>query len=321
MANPIALYMTSKLAESPDLVNLQIFICHPLNKRIILTYMAYYEFTILVAEESQDAVISMLNDLGCLGVTQSDNGLLAYFTDNESVEKITDRLLSIKSILKNSGLPDDFSFSVIHMPDQDWNETWKKGIQPIDAGENLIIVPPWETAHTDRTTLVIDPGMAFGTGHHETTRFCLAQIERLTPLTKKERFLDVGTGTGILAIAACTLGFKSAVAVDTDPLAVDAAARNAALNGLEGIEVMEGGIEKTSGKFDMIAANLLSEILIAIANDLAERLAPQGIALLSGIMTGQEYDVITAYKTLGLTLVEILPDGKWVSLIFSVARI
>jgi ribosomal protein L11 methyltransferase len=158
--------------------------------------------------------------------------------------------------------------------------------------------------------------MAFGTGHHETTRFCLATIERLSCLSDKDRFLDVGTGTGILAIAARRLGFKHATGVDTDPLAVDAATRNAVLNNFAGIEIYEGGIEKSSGLFDLIAANLLSGILISIALEIKKRMAPDAIALLSGILVGQEDNVIATFEALGLRLEEKLPDGCWISLIF-----
>jgi ribosomal protein L11 methyltransferase len=269
-----------------------------------------------VPDESKEALINLVHEAGCVGVVESENGLLAYFPDQAGIEKITDDLATFRAILKNSGMLHDFSSSYIHMPDQDWNETWKKAIQPIDVGKNLTIIPPWETACTDRIPIIIDPGMAFGTGHHETTRFCLATIERLSCLSDKDRFLDVGTGTGILAIAARRLGFKHATGVDTDPLAVDAATRNAVLNNFAGIEIYEGGIEKSSGLFDLIAANLLSGILISIALEIKKRMAPDAIALLSGILVGQEDNVIATFEALGLRLEEKLPDGCWISLIF-----
>jgi ribosomal protein L11 methyltransferase len=278
--------------------------------------MGYYEFNIEVPDESKEALINLAREAGCLGAVETDKGMLAYFSDQSVIEKITDDLAVFKTILKASGMSHDFSLSYLHMPDQDWNETWKKAIQPIDAGENLTIIPPWETARADRIPIIIDPGMAFGTGHHETTRFCLATIERLAGLFGKERFLDVGTGTGILAIAARRLGFKQATGVDTDPLAVDAATRNAALNNFADIEIYEGGIEKSTGLFNLVAANLLSEILISIAAEIKRRMAPNAVALLSGIMSGQEDDVIAAYEALGLHLEEKLPDGSWISLIF-----
>jgi ribosomal protein L11 methyltransferase len=278
--------------------------------------MGYYEFNIAVPDQSKEALINLAHEAGCLGVVESENGLLAYFPDQAGIEKISDDLATFRTILKDSGMPHDFSLSYIHMPDQDWNETWKKAIQPIDVGENLTIIPPWEMACADRIPITIDPGMAFGTGHHETTRFCLATIERLSCLSDKDRFLDVGTGTGILAIAARRLGFKQAVGVDTDPLAVDAATRNAGLNNFADIEIYEGGIEKSTDLFNLIAANLLSETLISIAAEIEQRMAPNAIALLSGIMHCQEDDVISAYEALGLRLEEKLTDGGWISLIF-----
>jgi ribosomal protein L11 methyltransferase len=277
--------------------------------------MGYYELNINVPDDSKELLINLAAEAGCLGVSETGNTMLAYFPDNTSIEKITDDLASIKAVIKKSGMPHDISYSYIHMPDQDWNETWKKAIQPINVGEDMIILPPWDSNETDRMALIIDPGMAFGTGHHETTRFCLVTIERLSRLSGKGRFLDVGTGTGILAIAARKFGFGQAVGVDTDPLAVDAAKRNAALNNFGDIEIYEGGIEKSSGLFNLVAANLLSGIIISIAEEIEKRMAPDAIALLSGIMAGQEDDVIAAFAGLGLRAGEKLPDGNWVSLV------
>jgi ribosomal protein L11 methyltransferase len=201
------------------------------------------------------------------------------------------------------------------LPDCDWNETWKKSFAPIDVGRTLRIIPSWLNAETDRIPIIIDPGMVFGTGHHETTRTCLSLIEKIAETGNRKRFLDIGTGTGILAIGASRLGFEQVVAVDVDPLAVDAATRNAAANGLNNIEIRKGAISSVSGTFDVIVANLLSEILIAIAPELAERLNPGGTAILSGLLVGQEDEVIEAICTADLTFREKITDGKWVSLI------
>jgi ribosomal protein L11 methyltransferase len=183
------------------------------------------------------------------------------------------------------------------------------------VGENLTITPSWLERETVRIPVIIDPGMVFGTGHHETTRTCLSVIERTAKSSNKKSFLDIGTGTGILAIGAARLGFGKVVAVDVDPLAVDAARRNAEENGLKNIEVREGTIAAAHGAFDVIAANLLSEILTGIARDLADRLNPGGKAILSGLLSGQEEGVIQAMTAAGLTLQEKIQDGKWVSLV------
>ena len=277
--------------------------------------MEYYEFRIKVSEESKDALISRMHDIGCLGVIDNNDEIVAYFPPKLSHEEIAFELQRFKEILKYSGLDSELSFRYQSLPDRDWNEEWKKNIKPIDAG-GFTILPSWEKAQGKKISLVIDPGMAFGTGHHETTRTCLGLIERLSIERNKERFLDIGTGTGVLAIAAAKLGFKEVVGVDTDPLAYDAARRNAGLNDLKNIDIKLGGVSEADGKFDFIIANLISETLISIAYEIKNRLNNNGIAVLSGMLAGQEEDVIKAVAALGLKLAEKINDGKWVTVVF-----
>jgi ribosomal protein L11 methyltransferase len=142
-------------------------------------------------------------------------------------------------------------------------------------------------------------------------------MERHREKSGLESFLDVGTGTGILAIAARKLGFHRVVAVDTDPLAVDATQENALLNHADGIEVSEGGIETLNATFDFIAANIISGVLVQLAPELAAHLKPGGLAVLSGILSGQAQEVIDAAARAGLGLIEKYPDGKWISLVVS----
>lgn len=280
--------------------------------------MGYYEISIEVPEESIEALINMLNDAGCVGVVENERNLLAYFPDFPGIEKIAGDISSFKSILSDSGLPHAFSFSCIHMPDRDWNETWKNNIQPIDVGESLTIVPPWKEPAAGRVSLIIDPGMAFGTGHHETTRTCLGLIERLSGEIPKDRFLDVGTGTGILAISAAKFGFREIYGVDTDPLAIDAAKRNVGLNEFTNVVIAEGTVSVSEGVYDMIASNLVSETLIVIATEIASRLKENGIVILSGMLVGQEDDVVAAMLKEGLKFREKHVDSeRWVSLILT----
>lgn len=184
-------------------------------------------------------------------------------------------------MLKSSGLDCAFSFDHSLIPGQDWNESWKKSFEPIDVGDNLTIVPSWIKPDTDRVPVIIDPGMVFGTGHHETTRQCLALIEKYSQDSSGKDFLDVGTGTGILAIGAARLGFGHVTGVDTDQSAVDAARHNVSLNGYNNVNIYKGSIADVSGVFDLIAANLLSETLIPIAGDIISRLKSAGTAILS----------------------------------------
>ncbi|MEW6600759.1 MAG: 50S ribosomal protein L11 methyltransferase [Nitrospirota bacterium] len=282
------------------------------------TLPEYYEFILSVPDESREAVTNKIMDMGSPGFYERDGSIIAYFETGQDVNALRNELNRFRDVLKSSGLDSAFSFECSLIPGQDWNESWKKSFAPIDVGETLTIVPSWIKPATDRVPVIIDPGMVFGTGHHETTRQCLAFIEKYSKEGGRGAFLDVGTGTGILAIGAARIGFIRVTAVDTDQMAVEAALYNASLNGLNNVSVTKGSISDVSGAFDVIAANLLSEILIPIAPEIASKLKPGGTAILSGMLTGQEDDVIRAMEEAGLTLREKAVDGKWVTLIISV---
>lgn len=277
--------------------------------------MTYIEIIVTTPEESQDALINKMSEMGAIGFVEQDGGLIGYFEPKQSPAEICDELSRFRSVLEASDLDASFSLSHSVLPEKDWNEIWKKNFTPIDVGDNLTIIPSWLQSETNRIPIIIDPGMVFGTGHHETTRTCLSMIEKIARVTSKRRFLDIGTGTGILAIGASRLGFEQVTAVDIDPLAVDAARRNAVANGLTNIEVLEGTIQAVSARFDVITANLLVEILTGIAPELSDRLEPGGRAILSGLLIGQEEDVIREMASSGLTFQEKIIDGKWVSLV------
>lgn len=277
--------------------------------------MGYYEFTITAAPESREALIQGVADIGCLGIVERDAALTIYFPDVLGIDRIRSGLDSFRQVLAASGLDPALTCDHTFISERDWNESWKKKFQPIDVGGRFSILPPWERTSPGMINLIIDPGMAFGTGHHETTRTCLLYIDRFSRQAAKGRFLDVGTGTGVLAVAASLLGFTQVVGVDIDPLAVDAAERNVRLNAVDNIVVKEGSIDDADGSYDFIAANLLSEILIRMAPALACRLSRGGIALLSGMLTGQEEGVIEAVEREGLRFAEKLIDGRWVTVI------
>lgn len=275
----------------------------------------YYEVAIHVPDESRDAVIYKITQMGSSGVLEREGILAAYFEDMGNIGWICEELEGFRNVLKSSGLNPDFTFEYILLPELDWNETWKKNFVPIDVGENLTIIPSWIKADTGRIPVIIDPGMVFGTGHHETTKACLELIERLSGTCNRNSFLDLGTGSGILAVAAARLGFQHVIAVDTDPLCTDAAQRNAALNSFDNIEVRQGTVFDIKGSFDLIVANLISETLISDAYAISERLNPDGFAILSGMLIGQEDDVINAMGRAGLALKDKHAGEKWISLV------
>lgn len=278
--------------------------------------MAYHQFTITLPDDFREQISSDLWDMGCLGIMETEEDLIAYFPGTapfDALQSDVRRMIERLSGAGGAGLSSLYAL----LEDQDWNRTWKAGFVPLDIGARFTVLPPWEEKRSGRTNLVIDPGMAFGTGHHETTRSCLVLIEAYAARTPRSQFLDLGTGTGLLAIAAAHLGFERVIALDNDPLAIDATERNLALNNLDGIEVVAGDLSQVTGTFDLIAANLISGTLVDLAPEIAKHLRPAGFAVLSGILISQENEVIEAMILSGLHHHESLRDGKWISLVIT----
>lgn len=205
---------------------------------------------------------------------------------------------------------------------EDWSTSWKANFKPLRVGRRLLVVPTWEEAHAgpDDIVLLIDPGMAFGTGGHETTRLCLELLERIMddmPTLVTPSLLDLGTGSGILAMAAVRLGAGRVLAVDIDPLAVEVARQNLAVNSLtDQVECSTTPLESLSGTFDVILANILAEELVRLAPQLVERLAAGGKLVLSGILAEKESFVRSGFAAQPLEYRETRREGEWVALLF-----
>jgi ribosomal protein L11 methyltransferase len=201
----------------------------------------------------------------------------------------------------------------------DWAEEWKRHFPVLRVGRRLVIRPTWRRhpAAGDEVVLALDPGMAFGTGLHPTTRLCLAALEQLADRggAAGRRILDVGCGSGILAIAGVRLGAISALGVDTDPLAIEATTANARRNRLaRRIRAREGSLPTGEGPFEIILANLIASLLVRLAGDLRAELAPGGRLLASGIFVDREAEVREALGTAGLRVTDRLGEGDWVAL-------
>lgn len=203
---------------------------------------------------------------------------------------------------------------------EDWSTSWKANFKPLRVGQRLLIVPSWENVQPRPGDIVLhlDPGMAFGTGGHETTRLCLELLEQIMddmPLLLTPAVLDLGTGSGILAMAAVQLGAGRVCAVDIDPQAVEVARENLAANGLsEQVECSTTPLESMTESFDVILANILAEELVRLAPFLAERLNPGGSLVLSGILAEKEGLVRSGFAHLPLRYLTTLQAGEWVAL-------
>lgn len=212
--------------------------------------------------------------------------------------------------------------SVTTVKSEDWSTSWKANFKPLRIGRRLLIVPSWEQAEAgpDDIVLSLDPGMAFGTGGHETTRLCLEQLETVLlsrPPAPPPSVLDLGTGSGILAMAAARLGAGRICAVDIDPEAVDVARENLAINELaERIECSATPLEALDGPFDVILANILAEELVRLATQLSARLAAGGVLILSGILAEKEAFVRSGFASQPLVHLETACQGEWVAMLY-----
>ena len=210
----------------------------------------------------------------------------AYFAEEDNIQDVLAYVNERLEELKEMGL-DLGEAKVDHekMHEEDWANTWKQYYKPSKVGEKIVVKPIWEEYEAKENELVVDldPGMAFGTGTHETTRMCIQALERY--VKEESTVFDVGCGSGILAIAAAKLGAKLAVGVDLDPVAVESSIENVGYNNLSNIEILHGNlVEVIDGKADIVVANILAEIICILTDDVKRVLKDGGIFITSGII-------------------------------------
>ncbi len=197
---------------------------------------------------------------------------------------------------------------------EDWENNWKAFFKPLPVGKRLLIRPVWEEVYDtgDRVVFSIEPGLAFGNGGHETTRLCLEALEPY--VTDESTILDIGCGSGILSVAALLLGAKSAVGVDIDKLAVKTARENGRLNGFAPpkYNVINGNLaDEIDERFDVVAANIVAEIIIILSKDIRNFLKPGGVFIVSGIIDLRENDVLAAFEKYGLNVMKRHECNGW----------
>ena len=226
----------------------------------------------------------------------------------EAISFLTGRLEAV-------GIP--FSISTEQVEEEDWSTAWKKYYHPIRVGKRLVICPSWEQVDLapGEIKLELDPGMAFGTGTHDTTRLCMQLLEEV--VTPESRILDLGCGSGILSIAGVLLGARDAVGVDIDGVAVKVAEENAGRNHVQDrTRFLCGDLtDQVSGVFDLLCANIVADVLIRLAPAVPQFLRQGGAMLASGIIAERAYEVEEALTAVGLTLEKREESGGWVALL------
>lgn len=258
---------------------------------------------------AQEAVEYALMEAGALGTETTERGVTAYFAEMPSRERVRNELFEALRIydLPSSSVRD---MNLREVENRDWLAEWKQSWQPVEIGR-FIIAPPWSNLGDVRDHLVIriEPGMAFGTGTHETTRLCLDAIQKHYA---GGSFLDVGTGTGILAIAAAKLFPEAHIeACDTDETAIAIARENAQANGVE-INFWTGSIDDATASADLVCANLTADVITSLMPALVS--VTCGKLILSGILETQIEMVQTALHESGIDEFETTQDGEWVAL-------
>lgn len=215
-------------------------------------------------------------------------------------------------------------FELADVDEEDWANNWKQYFKPLSIGEKILVLPEWETLEeeTDRTVFVINPGMSFGTGSHHTTKLCLERLEKY--IQPGMEILDLGCGSGILSAVALLLGAKSATAVDIDPNATRIARENACRNGLEDdrYRVFTGNVLEDQAllqslsdrKYDIILANIVADVIIALAPTIAPLLKDDGVYITSGIITDRGDEVQATYEQEPLQQLHIAQSGDWLAL-------
>ncbi|MEE1003207.1 MAG: 50S ribosomal protein L11 methyltransferase [Acutalibacteraceae bacterium] len=238
-----------------------------------------------------------------------DKAIIHIYIDPESNYKDAVDFLSHR--LQAENIP--FEIDTNGVSEEDWANNWKKYFKPTEIGEKLLILPEWEEQpKTDRKILKIDPGAAFGTGTHSTTRLCLTAIEKY--VGENKTVLDIGTGSGILSIASLLLGAKSAVGVDIDALAVKTAIDNGLKNGFvePQYKMINGDLaDKVNGKFDVCIANIVADVIIKLCDSVTDFILPNGLFITSGIIDTRADEVIEKLSSVGFKIVEKMEEKGW----------
>jgi ribosomal protein L11 methyltransferase len=286
-----------------------------------LEHPQWLEISINIHPVAYEAVSAFLFDCGCKGVITEafqDRTIKAYLPFHEDLEMIKNRidpfLQHLKKIFPEIRSP---RLSVKKIEDQDWGDSWKKFFRPQRVTQGLMVFPAWEPVPSsiDYQAIRIDPGPAFGTGQHPTTRMCLEAMEKVH-FPGTWTMLDVGTGSGILAIYGAMLGANRVVAIDIDPEAINWAEKNIKLNDLSGeIELSSRPIKNQRDSFSLLVANLILGTILDILPDFSRILVPGGWLILSGILKEQVKEVEESLEEYGFHNDRILYQEEWACLV------
>ena len=285
--------------------------------------------SIATSLEAEDAVAELAGSLlGCAAAAYYNlelrSSLVSVYRERPVPASLTAKIAAGLQKIKRCGLDvGPAKITVARVKREDWAESWKKHFPPFSVGRALLVKPSWSRRRPAKkqSVVILDPGLSFGTGRHPTTAFCLAEVVRRRKVIPPQSFLDIGTGSGILAIAAVKLGYQPVHAFDFDPAAVRVARDNARANTVSGrLKIWSGDAVKLplkpARRFDLVCANLISNLLIAQRRRIAAQVNPGGILVLAGILRGEFPLVAKAFAGLGWKFVRGKSVKEWRSVAF-----
>jgi len=307
--------------------------------------MNWVEFIVHTTTSGADSVSSVLIDLGATGTMTEDradipdpakpNGIWeiidpkllesmpedvlvhAWFEDDDQLGTKYNSLLNhLKSVREKNPGYGALTVETKSIGDEDWGESWKRFYHPLRAGNHLVIKPSWETydAKPGDKIIQLDPGMAFGSGYHDTTVLCLSMLEK--NIRPGDKVIDVGTGSGILAIGAAMCGAKDVLAIDIDPYAIQTAAQNIEINGVGNtVRIQQGDLlDHVEESCRICVANIIADVIIGFAKPLMKHIQPGGLFICSGIVAEREAEVLSALESAGYQVIEIRRTEEWVAI-------
>ena len=304
--------------------------------------MKYIEIQILTTTEASEAVWNILDEEGAAGVLVEDPNdfknlnkdetrwdyveqefiddlgtdakVKGYFSEIEYNENVLKNIQERVNLLKDFGLdPGKASLSMKEVSDEDWANGWKKYYKPTKVGERIVIKPTWDEYSPEEDEIIVDldPGMAFGTGTHETTMLCVKLLEK--HMENHKTVFDVGCGSGILGVCAAKLGAEKVICVDIDEVACKVAKENTELNKVDDIVEVRAGnlLDVVNEKADVIIANIIADIIIGFTDDVHKFMNPKAVFISSGIILDRRDDVINKLNESGYKIIEVLELGEW----------
>lgn len=304
----------------------------------------WIEVTVITSSEATEAVSGFFYNCDVQGVSIEDAKDVEYrkkhpayadFFDESLLNKDIDAVVkgyfkesdnfdeTIKYIKESVDNLTEFGFDkgkgivTYHkVNEEDWENNWKQYYKPTKVGDKIVVKPIWESYEPNEGELIVemDPGMAFGTGTHETTRMCVKALEKY--VKSKDVVFDIGTGSGILSIVASRLGASRIVGVDLDPVAVESATKNVEFNKLSNIEILYGDLmEVVEGKADIVVANILAPIVMILCDGVKEFLNEDGLFIASGILNTQKDMIVDKMESIGFGIEEVIEDGEWICIV------